>query len=325
MGSLFVGPYRQNNINGLCSKTIAYNLINSIPIEQKLLCRNLYIDPTAVTEFNDNNILRHETYDKVNQLIQHVPPNAIYLSQYLDYNICIPILNNQILKDEYIYRLSLCNKVFIDNELDYQRLQPYLSNIQHISYEPIILNDTNQDLNLGVFNNTHKFYFIGSFQNNKDLLIDMILSFVVFSQTNDNISLLLLLTNTNKKEIDLLQNIINATYKQLNINNVFIKIVCINLPMNLSTIINYHNYCDTYLNINDDNHSSFNTNYAKKFNNTIIDAHNLKYENKIMRNDIVSHDGFYVPIQNTIIEAFRNYTANQSNVSYEKIGNAIWN
>ena len=332
MGSLFVGPYRQNNINGLYSKTILQNIINSIPESKFLICRNLFVDPIIINEFDDQSIKKHEniTIDsKINTLIQHVPPNAIYLSQYLDHNICIPILDNRILTDEQLYRLSLCTKVLTDSYLIYTQLKDYLSNIYFFQYDPIITREPIESkINLGAYHNTNKFYFMGTLQHNKDLLLDLMLSFGIFSQTHDNTSLVLLMFDANKKETDSIQNIVNSIYKQLNVNNVFVKIIYNSIPNKLETIIEYHQYCDVLLNINDNTRNSLQANYARVFGSNIINDYDLKYEKSIMRNDIINSNGFLTPTQNSILEALQNFTSgslNTHNISPDSIGKFIWN
>jgi hypothetical protein len=306
MHSLFVGPYRQTNTNGLASLSILHHLASKIQPNHSLACRNLYIDSVNVDRTNnlcskfdqlENSAAMPQT------IIQHVPLHSIYVSNRI-YNICIPIIDNRGIDIQHITRLATCNKIIADNAYSQEILSKLLPGyqIQHINYDPIVM-DCKQKINLGAYLYTKKLYFIGSYLDNIDLLQDLILSFIVSMSGKENISLLLFLTDTNKKDIDNVNGYISLVYKELSVTNVFPKVVCIDTKFDLAHINNCHKIGDIYLNINDGSKNGLHINYARHHNKQIIDWSNLSFEFTNKRNNIINEQGFSVPLQSSIMSA----------------------
>ncbi|NBW09718.1 MAG: hypothetical protein EBR82_17015 [Caulobacteraceae bacterium] len=218
--------------------------------------------------------------------------------------------------------------MLVDNDYLYSKYKNILNNLIYIKYDSID-KDINNTYNLGVHAGTKKFYFIGDYLQNKDLINDLILSFIMFTERYDNISLILFLTNTNKKDIDKLNDAIKNIYQNLNIMNIFIKVMIIPINFDINNIISCHKIGDIYLNINDDNKNSLNANFAKKYGKPTINHSDTVMDNKYYRNDIVKNNLFEFvdcySISRAMQEILETENTKQSSFIATSIENIIWN
>lgn len=329
MHSLFVGPYRQNNLTGLTSLSILHHIASNMSAEHSLCCRNIYVESVNVDSKNAlcetfTELERSSKRPKV--IIQNVPLDSIYLNRSI-YNICIPIIQNRNIHTSQLIRLAACNKILVDNAYTHQLLSPLIpNNIHFVQYNPVIMNQS-QSLNIGVYQHTKKLYFIGKYAHNKDLLYDLILAFIVSLSRYDQMSLLLFLTDTTHKETETLSSSIKQIYSDLNMSNILNKVVIIPTPSDFASINNCHKTGDIYLCINDDQKNALNINYAKYHNNSIIDWSSLIYEYTYRRNNIIDSMGFHSPLQSSIVSALSDHqndkTVNPNNIS-QPIEQIIW-
>jgi hypothetical protein len=172
-------------------------------------------------------------------------------------------------------------------------------------------------------------YFIGEYSQNKDLILDLVLTFIVVSQIYDNISLILFLHNTSKQDNEDLQSTIHKIYRQLNITNVFSKVVCVPIDNNKKTLLDCHNACDIYLDINDTAASSINSKYAALFGNQVIDSSELVFDSRIIRNNIIDDKLYHAPTQTSLVDAIRRgiqspQTTKKFDTPILKLAQIIW-
>lgn len=329
MNSLFVGPYRQFDMNGLYSQSLLYYLYRTAPADRKLISRNIYLNNSSINgDINLHIINETEKYaDNISTLIQNVPANSVYLSQHINNNICIPILDNKILQDEDLYRLSMCSKVLVDNYVSFISLKPYINNIELITHDPVFASTNLPNINLGIYANTKKMYFIGDYIGNKDLIRDLVISFILFSTKHDNLSLILFLTDSSQKDIQEVQSIVQKVYSDLQITNVFVKVVGVSVSSNINSLISCHMSGNIYLNINDNIRNDLNVKYAEKFNNEILDLADMTKERTIIRNNIIAKNCIYeIPTQSGILNAMDNLSnkINTQNQDKKDIASIIW-
>ena len=332
MNSLFVGPYRQSNISGLWSRCLLSALHKKIPEDKALVSRNFYVDSGPLNAESSlvglPDIKNIESYKaNIEQLIQHVPINTIYYSQYIKSNICIPIISNMDIDDSSLQKLSECNKVLVDNSFLYNKLKDKLSNLYYITYDNILINKLSTNYSLGVHGAYTKFYFIGSYPKNRDIVYDLILTFILYSHKKDDSSLVLFLTDVSKKDTDALQQSIQFLYGALNITNVFSKIALVPINATLDNFIACHKSGDIYLNINDDTKQAMQTNYAKLYNSKIIDLTDLHMEYRYNRNENIGSNLVEFPTQHSILQAYDNIDNIITNNQYETypIEQIVWN
>lgn len=329
MHSLFIGPYRQNNYNGLCSLSILHHLAATISPPYTLSCRNLYIDNVNIDKKNllcDKFADLEHLSNVPDTIIQHVPVDSVYVSNNI-YNICIPIIDSTNIDVSHIARLAACNKILVDNLYAYELMSKILINqeqIHYISYNPILTNNTN-NINAGAYAHTKKFYFIGDYRNNIDLLYDLILSFILCSNNINNISLLLFLSDISNKQLSELNTYVEFIYSSLGVSNIFPKVHITNINLTLDQINFCHQIGDIYFNINDDNKNALQANYAKVYSKKTIDVSDLVMVTSYKRNNIVESRGYNTPLQSSIISAINSSEkTNSSNVEPQQIEKILW-
>lgn len=331
MDSLFIGPYRQNNINGYWSNNLLHRIYENKPSNVKLIARNTYIDSLTISDNSKNPLINDlELYREdlnITSIVQHVPVDAIYLSQQVESNICFPILTNKILKQESIDRLNLCTKIIVENQFAYSYLSQLLPRVYLIE-NTFNNNVLAQDIDLGIYSRTIKMYFIGSYSSNRDIIFDLILTFVLFSLRNDNMSLIIYLIDGNNQEIEHIKSFTKNIYDSLKISNIFPKVLPVSIPANISNIINCHKTGNIFLNINDDSRHYFHSSLAKHFGNNTLELIDLEHEYRIMRNDNIADSGFICPTQAglaTMMENIVNDTVTTKQNETHRLEDLLWN
>jgi signal transduction histidine kinase len=160
------------------------------------------------------------------------------------------------------------------------------------------------------------------------MVYDLILTFILFSHQKDNASLVLFLTDVSKKDTDSLQQSIQLLYGNLNITNIFSKIALIPINSTLDNFIACHKSGNIFLNLNDDTKQSMQANYAKLYNNQIIDLNNVETEYRFNRNDTIGDNLMQFPTQQSILQAYQDIeNINKSNNEHTTypIEQIIWN
>jgi len=328
MNSLFVGPYRQNNLTGLTSLSILHHLAANVPTTHNLCCRNIYTESVNIDRTNqlcDKFLDLEHSAKRPDIIIQHVPVDSVYLNRAV-YNICIPIIDSRNIEMSQLIRLAACNKILVDNSYSYQLLSTLIPNkISLINYSPIIV-DIAEQLKLGVYQHTQKLYFVGTYAENMDLLHDLILTFIVSMSGNSDVSLLLFLTNMSQKDVEALNKYVQQTYNDINVSNIFTKVIVIPIQPDLSIINNCHKTGDVYLAINDNPKNALNINYAKYHNKRVIDWSSLTYEYTYRRNKRISSIGFHAPLQNSLVSIVTNCQNEQTTATdtTQPIEQIIW-
>ena len=316
MNILYIGPYRQSSVSGYLSKEILLNILDT---EHNVTARPIYFSKTKnIQEIHNKEIILSEKLhlNKYDILIQHTTPDSIIYNTHFKTNICIPILNNRILNEHGIERMSLCDKILVDNIYTHNHISKKLKEkIFLFDYNIYNLSDTSNlnKFNLGIFDSMQKYYTIVDYKENIDLVQDLIVSFIISSSINETVCLVLNLINSDQESLTELQNIIKLTYEKLKLNNTFNKILLVPLQNNISNILSAHNTGDIFLNINEDDISSIYDKYALYFKNKFINHSNIDFEKRYTRNNIINNNGYLAVLQDSIKNIFMNDINNQQN------------
>jgi hypothetical protein len=276
MKILYIGPYRNELSVGYASR----NIISSLVKDNDLTIRNIYIQnnndykiDNELLELENKNIESH--YDII---VQHSTPYLLASCKntgITNKNVAIPILNKTINKKQYHDALSSFDELLTDDEILASILkQSYgCNNINTFKYD--IDTITINNLNLDIHNQNKKFYFIGSFQNNKRIIRLIITSFYMAFGSYSDVSLILFITDNSDATKQELHNMMEEIKKELNIvrHNYLHKIITKTLSDN--EILAAHNACNTYISLYDSGiESNINYTIAKEYGNTIIDESN---------------------------------------------------
>lgn len=276
MKILYIGPYRNEMSIGYASRSI----IDSLSPVSDLTIRPIYIP--NYNDYNiDSSLLQLENKNIISDydiIIQHSTPYLLaplHGGNSKTKNIAIPILNKTINKKQYEIALSDFDKILVDDQTVYSILSSsyMIKNIDLFSYNINKLDDSR--MNLDIHKDNQKFYFIGSFSNNKNIIKTIITSFYLSFSAETTISLLLFITESSDQVNQELNKIVNTVRQELNIvnPNYYHKIVVNKLSE--SNIFAIHNSCDTYISLYDSGiESNFHKSIAQKYNNNIIDDSN---------------------------------------------------
>jgi hypothetical protein len=276
MKILYIGPYRNELSIGQASR----NIVSSLAKDNDLTIRHIYVQNNNDYRIsNDLLVLEQKDIESYyDTIIQHSTPYLLATYNNLDIakkNIAIPIINKTINKKQYQNALSKFDNILTDDRVIESILtKSYgIDNIKLFNYN--ITNNNLNKINLDIHNQNKKFYFIGSFYNNKKIIKLIISSFYLAFGGTSEVSLILFITDNSDSVKQELQKLINDLKKELNIltTNYNHKIIVKTLSDEES--LSVHNSCDIYISLHDSGiESNIHRAIAEKYNNTIIDESN---------------------------------------------------
>jgi hypothetical protein len=322
MNTIYLGPYRQNDINGIWSKNILDTLIPAC--NNSLTARPIYLSTKHTSpKYNFTLIEQSEKNicEKYERIIQHTDPERIIVNKQL-VNICIPIINNELLSNQSLDNLRACDTILVDSEINLQKLSAILqtNNIELFGYN-VDLNYGNSNYDFGIYSHMKKLYLIADYDLNADLYKDLIINFTLLAQNYDNICLVLFVLDGDNRVWSTIQQLIDNSYTSLGILNKLKKICMIPILSNIENIVSCHKICDIYLNINDDTRSSASSAYAKALGKPVIDHQELSFNMTPVRNSKISTRWFDAPSSQSIAMSIHNKltSKNHSDLSIPNI------
>lgn len=295
MNILYIGPYRQNNIDGWTDCQILNNMLKNPKFN--IRCCPIYMSDTAGTLSTiSNNISEAENnrIDVFDVIIQRAKPEYLIHINKIPKNIAIPILNTSRFNDNIINNLSKFNSLLVDSKLNYNMLSIYskLKNkIKTFDYTLLLDNIPKNKFNIGILNFTKKIYFIGDYKKNITNIHKICQSFIANTKSKEY-SLLLFLTNLDSQSKTLLDNTIKQYYITHRINYTVNRILIIPIESNTESISIAHQTGDIYLDIQDDNSNSFNCKLAGALNKSIIQYHIEDFGLEFVHNNEPNLNGY---------------------------------
>lgn len=326
MNILYLGPYRQNDELGICSKKYLEALSSS---SHKVTSRCIYINPTDIDSSaktqNESNI--YSSYDII---IQHLPISHCSVNTKVK-NILIPIVSDTPISDIEADKLNKFDTILVDSKINELKirtsLSDYLTNkvilFKHdINYEELqSLKDAKY--NTGVYAPLKKLYFIGDYRENKDLVHNILESFYLSYIDRDDICLVLFLNNFDEKNIqEYIQNILASLKIQINL----LKTLIIQAPKNNQDLIVAHRSCDIFLNLNKSVLSNLNEQYCEFCQNKSISLFDVETFDTYINNNTYNSEKFYYVLQNSLIEQMKSKLSNELDQKIKsKPSNSSWN
>lgn len=272
MNIFYIGPYRQNDFEGLASR----NIIKSIAQKHDIFIRPIYYSGTDLVSQLDNDMNKYEDSDlkKYDCLIQHVKPIDCLHTQQFHKNILIPIIEDYDFIDAFID--FTIDKVLLDN--DSLVSDTYSKKSEHFDYD-VYIEHPKQIFDIGPLAALKKFYFVGEYKFNKDIILSVIRSFIYLrNNINTEYALVLFIINISQGDINIIQNYINETYKGVGAVHTINKIVLIPIGMNADQIVAAHASADICLDFNNQPRNQINKRIAHSLNKSIIDKPESKNE-----------------------------------------------
>lgn len=276
MNIFYIGPYKYNNSFGICSRDIINSLANQ---NINLSTRNIFLNNPYenTTMINYSGTENEPLLNKYDFVIQHCPIEMMYVDRSIsDKHIAIPIMDYGI--DESSHGILKQFDIVCVDDLNHQK------NLTKINTDSVLLNykiqkntDNKNYLNLGIHNFKSKMYFIGSYEQNANIIQKLVVSFILAFRDNPDISLILILDDINKDAVaPKVEKTIYDIYKKLNYNSAISPIQTIMQPAPLDTLHLMHKELDIFINIQDEYDTGLNYYLAKLYNNHIIDINDTE-------------------------------------------------
>lgn len=284
MKILYIGPYRDISIHGISSQYLINNL-RAIP-GSSLTVQYITLDNSidnSIVYPEENITIDLESYDVV---IQQAPLNLIVNDSRIKKSIIIPIIEILNEKAINILKTKKFDKLLVSSKYHLDKLKKiFTSKVTYLRYQNIV-RSCNKKYNTGLLNKTQKFYYIGTYKQQQNLIKKIMLSFMIAFRTNPSVSLVLLLedaaTNTEQLNKDMAE-----CKQQLNIINDFKKITVAAFQCTEESLSIAHNGGDIYISpitLSSNIHCEIAQAYKKK----------ILYLDRINSIDIPSDHEYYV-------------------------------
>ena len=283
MNIFYIGPYRQDNFDGILSR----NIVKSLGEKHNVFARPIYYDGNEIVSDLDSQTQLYEdnNFEKYDCLVQHVKPmDCLHTSQF-DRNILVPIIDK--IYDVGFFLDHTIDKVLIDNTNPEDTAFDN-NKTENFGYNLYVNIQKDRIFDIGPLNSLQKLYFIGEYKINYDLILGLIRSFIhLRGKISQEYCLVLFAINITQNDISFIQNYIQQTYKSLNATHTVNRIVIIPISMNSEQIVAAHNSGDIFLNFNHCPYNQTNKKIAETLNKKIINKTSMNITSSLFINDAV--------------------------------------
>jgi hypothetical protein len=277
MNILYIGPYRQNSLDGIHSLCILQTLLTND--SHNIVARPVYINastpasqlPLEVVNAENNN------NQNIDCVIQHTPISFASRVYGIDKNIIIPILGSQKLSINEQNILASFDMVLLDNKIDANKIlksnNQTQKNIKNFDYDVFSDPVNNSIYDLDLISSLKKLYFIGSAIDNTDYINMLVRSFIK-NNNQDNIALVLYLLDVDFQDKEYIDKKINEIYTTYYGNNKLNKVITVPVQTSLKNLIIAHNTCDVLIDLHNKGSNSINLKIAQALNKSVINISN---------------------------------------------------
>jgi len=274
MNILYIGPYIYNDFNGMAARNIIESISKNKEVEihtRNIFLNNPYDNLTLVNYHK----FEKELLPKYDIVIQHTYPSMMVKDiSIAEKFIAIPIVDYMISSYD-IDILKSFDEIYVDDQMNLSVFKKAIVQSKIFSYDFEKIVNTNR-INLDYHNFNKKFYFIGNYSKNQNTINKIIVSFLIAFRSYQGVSLILMLTDTNKTEVE--KNIssnISDIFSKMDFKSVLSPIRFIVQPLNIEELHTIHSSFDTYIDIRDSYDTGVNTSLAQLYNRNIIDIQSL--------------------------------------------------
>lgn len=305
MNILYIGPFQQNNDLGYCSSAILRHLC-SLP-EHKTFAYPIYsgYDNTLISNIPYFRFKELTHYPDIN--IQHCNIEHLYIDQY-SRNYFIPIHNlDSSIPTKYLNKLNSVDKIIVYNDFDYQKyIDIGIDNNLLVKMESPQVEASDKKLDIGIYQQYYKYYFIGDFESNSANIFSVIYSFLSITKKNKNICLVIC-SECNSQQKQQLISTYEDIKKKLCLQTKEDKVLFVIDNISIDTIQKIHNTCDCFVCLNNSHYPLTDISIAKSCKNSIID-----YSNIVIDTQNYNYDSYkYIPTQKSL-----RYIFSQNNLQH---------
>jgi hypothetical protein len=215
--------------------------------------------------------------EKFDIIIEHCPIDMMCVDDSIaDRYVAIPIMDYGMGPDTK-FMLNDFNNIYIDNE-HHKKVLEYLD-IESTLIDYDISKNTNikSRINIGVNNFKTKVYFIGTYEQNINLINKLIASFIIAFRDHNDVALILVLNNDNKEHVlKSTEKTISEIYSKLNFSPTISPIQTIVQKISEEELHLIHNTFDIFIDLTDEYDTGLNTHMARLYNNTTISINDVE-------------------------------------------------
>jgi hypothetical protein len=270
---LYIGPYRQRDIDGLWSTALAQNILSNQT--NNLALRPIFLDSKFAIKDIEASLCNKENtrLPKIDTVIQHVPLEKANTIDSIDRNILIPIVNTNLVPKDNIDKISKFDGILVDNKSDSIRISQAYPSLQklvkHIDYVFDIDPSHKLSFNIGLLNNSEKLYMVCSCKNNTRVIYDIIISFIGNIKSKDTVLVLFTLdiSPAEKAELD---RFIKEAYSSMDLGHSINRVIVAPITSDLNNIYAAHKSGDIFIDAIDYGSNSINLKIANSLKKSVI-------------------------------------------------------
>lgn len=265
MNILYIGPYKEQSINGIQSQVNLYNLSQTT--------HNIYAKNYGTTgnHLQDDLLFLENKpiITNIDMVVEHKKVSDISVNQ-LNQSMLLPIFDTYENINIYQNYTSIC----VNNHLESNILKSNnIGNNILLNNKSLPLSEsTKKNIDLQLYSFYTKIYCVSDLKTDVNIVYLLISSFSYILQHLHNHCLVVLLNNSNNYHLKKFSEFIAKISNQLGIDMTQ-KILLVNSQTcDINNIDYIHQKCDIFLNINNkESINSFNSKIAEDYNNNIID------------------------------------------------------
>lgn len=310
---LFVGPYRQRNIDGIWSRALIHNIISDK--NHSVQIRPIFIDNKCAIENTDTILKTYENnrIQNFDTVIQHTTLDSASPIHAIKKNVLIPIVTSNIVSNSKDH-LSKFDSIVIDNKHDSVRLltaYPFMQKmVKNIDYMFTVEQSVNGSFNTGLLETSEKLYTILNYRLNIRTIYDIVVSFIANIKSK-NVALILYTLDITSSEKTELENFIQETYKSMGVLHTISKVMVAPITSDLTNIYIAHKSGDVFIDAVDYGSNSINIKIAAGLNKPIIKIDPDYGFSLTDSGNLISANGSYKLSSQSINSSIRKYIENK--------------
>jgi hypothetical protein len=246
---LYLGPYQQPNYVGQASLR---NLHELSQVEHlNIIAKHIPVDSNDIFDISSILPTLASSLDDITHLdgiIQNLPLDFLAINHYVP-NIVIPFISPYI---QYTNTdiLSHYAAILVDDIKVKEQIQNKNTNVEVYEQNiPLILNQCHKErYNIGAYDHLYKFGFMGLYSKESGIIHKLIQAFLTTFRTNDEVSLCILVTATDKEKLEL-ESFYSDMKQSLKITN-YDKVIFMFNNCNHMDSIRFLNNLNCYLSLN---------------------------------------------------------------------------
>lgn len=269
MNILYLGPFEREDSLGHSSGMLLKNIcdLNKYEVYAKS------INSGYETEFESS--IKHKKIDELKKfpeiVIQHSSVNCLAIAQNAK-NYFVPIHNQNIsISKQYHEKIKKLDHVIVFDDFEYDKFYEILKDPNRISKIRLFTEKSKQNIiDLKFYNNHYKYYFIGSYDSDKESIESIMYSFLAESRSLEN-TCLIICCESNLSEQKRLTEYYEKVKEHFKLKNREDKILFMLGPTSSKKELSLHKTADVFFALNKENYPVSNVTLAKSFGNIIID------------------------------------------------------